>query len=238
MPEVRNILYIVATGFALLVHTGISAANQQDRLRAGSSEHSVFKSVWTAILEETGLEVGITPARARVRRFWFVDDQIQLDCCSIPAWRGRPAELEMQLYTDVLFDSVQFLIHHEDMKIQYNGPDDLSRYRVGVIVGHSHIHEEKFGSKVVVNSYSELFKLIAEGGADIASANEQEFRFQMGRADWPIVRGPIFHRLSLRARVRKEHAELVPKLNQAIEKLRKNGKIDMLIGTAIRDEVY
>ncbi len=221
----------------LLFNAGLQAQEASKPLTVGRSDHSVFKSVWVAVLEEAEIDFIEREARANIRRFWFVENDIQLDCCSIPEWRSRPMELATQIYTNPIFYSLQFFIHHEDTSIMYQQPSDLSLYRVAVIKGHTHMHEEHFGSSVEVDGFEELFKAIADGRADIASVNEQEFRFQMGRKAWPIVRGPIFHHLPLRARVRKEHADLVPRLNEAIARLKRSGRIDGLIGQAMRDEM-
>lgn len=234
----KHILSVLAAMIFFALPALAGAAEKDVQLRAGSSEHSVFKSVWVAILEEAGIEVNLQPARAKVRRFWFVENDIQLDCCSIPEWRQRPAEVAAQLYTNTIFQSVQFFIHHKDMAIQYTEPRDLSAYRVGVISGHTHVYEEYFRERVEVPNFRELFKLIADGKADIASVNEQEFKFQMGQDQWPIVRGPVFHRLALRARVRKEHVHLLPRLNDAIARMRAAGRIDEIIGKAMRGEMF
>lgn len=214
------------------------ADGPSQRLLAGSSDHSVFQSVWSALLKEASIDADLRLAPANIRRFWFVENTVQLDCCSIPEWRQRPAELATQIYTDPIFYSLQFFIHHKDMVVEYNKPEDLLNYRVAVITGHTHMHEEFFGARVEANSFTTLFELIAEGRADIASVNEQEFHFQMGRRDWPVVRGPVFHHLPLRARVRNEYAYLVPLLNDAITRLKLNGQIDTLIGQAMRGEIY
>jgi len=212
--------------------------DQAPVLQAGSPEHSIFRSVWEAILAEAAINADIHPSAVNVRRFWFVENTIQLDCCSIPEWRKGEAEKGVQLFTDPIFESVAFFIHHQNFTMTYSKPVDLLRYKVGVIKGYTYRHEEYFGEQIEARDFTDLFEMIASGRADIATVNSQEFLYQMGQKKWPIVKGPVFHRISFRARVRKEHADLLPALNAAIFRMKKNGEIDRLIGQALREKIY
>lgn len=225
-------------GFMFLAEPAQAQLTAERTYSAGCSDQSVFRSVWEAILQDAKVRATIKALPAENRRQAFIENKIQLDCCSIPEWRQRPEEMAQQIYTRPIFYTVQFFIHHKDMAFHYKEPKDLAKYRMGVIKGHSLVYEEYFGGKVEAANFKELLELVAARKADIASINEQEFKYQMGQRDWPVVRGPEYHRLPLRARIRIEHEYLLPRLNLSISRLQKSGKIDALIGAAMRAEIY
>ena len=183
----------------------------EDKVVAGISQYSVLRSAWRAILDETGLPVEFKVSQAEARRVHFVEGRIVLDCCSIPEWRTRPAEVAVQLYTEPFFVSAQFFIYHETAPFRYKTPADLKSKTIAVIRGHDHLHQEYFGQKVLVNDFRELFEAVSDGSADIAIVNEQEFKFQMSQYDFPVAQGDVFHRLAARARVHKSRGRLVAK---------------------------
>ncbi len=216
----------------------VSGVYAEDKVVAGISKQSVLRTAWRAILDETGLPIELKTLQAKDRRLQFVEGRIDLDCCSIPEWRTKPEEMAVQLYTEPFFVSAQFFIYHETMPFHYKTPADLKSKTIAVIRGHDHLHQEYFGDKVLVDDFRELFEAVSDGRADIAIVNEQEFKFQMSQYDFPVAQGDVFHRLAARARVHKSRADLLPKLNGAIKKLKSSGEINMLIGREMRKRMY
>lgn len=210
----------------------------EDEIYAGISKQSVLRSAWKAILKETGLPVKLLPMAADMRRADFIKGDIILDCCSIPEWRTEPEEVAVQLYTEPFFVSAQFFIYHETIPFHYRSPEDLKDQTVAVIKGHNHLHQEYFGAVYPVENFTEMFRAVANGNADIAIVNEQEFKFQISQYNFPVSMGDVYHRIAARARVHKSRADLLPVLNAAIKKLRSQGDINMLVGMAMREQIY
>ncbi len=224
--------------FSFLISAPLFADDDEARLKVGVFGESVFKPAWEAVIKDVGLDVEYISSRSAKRRKLFVEDKLDMDCCSIVEWRTRPLEMEKQIYTIPFFVSTQIIIQHKDAQIKYDKPSDLRQYRVAILNDHTQIHQEYFGSTISAANFEGLFKLIADGQADISMINEQEFLFQKAKYDWPVVRGKVYHQLLMRARLHKRNKHLLPMINRSIAKLKKNGTIDVLIGKAMRASMH
>ncbi len=210
-------------------------ANAEDRITASRIGDSVFRDVWHAILEDAGIEAELIAAPRDVRRDMFVRGELVLDCCSVEAWRNRPDEIEAQLWTSPFFYTVDHLILQEGRDYDLPDPDDLTAYRVGVVQGFAYKKDSHFGSTVSRVSLGEVFEAVASGDADLTIANHQEFRRRQKLNPLPLVLGPEYHRLALKARVHRSRADLLPRLEAAITRLKANGRIATLTGVRLRD---
>lgn len=221
---------------ALFLSLPISKALAAGPVMAGQSFDSIFETVWIEILREAQIDFRGLPALAKDRRRMFVQGKIVLDCCSIPEWRSRPDELNTQLFTSHFFFAAQLLMHRKDRSINVDAHEDMAHYTVAVIKGHDHVGSEHFGNVVWVRDFEGLFSAVVGGLADAALVNEQEFLYQTRDKKWPVVLGKVYMRLPIRARVHKSRADLLPRINDAIGRLKASGKIDALVGAAIRDK--
>lgn len=210
------------------------ALEEREPVAAGHIEESVFRDVWQAVLLKSGIEFSLVRVSHEERRNLFIEGTIQLDCCSVKAWRAREAEMAVQLWTRPLFYTVDHLILKAGRQYDIKDPAALSDYSVAVVDGFTYPAEASFGSRVVVPSIAAALKAVAEGEADLTIVNSQEFRRLQKLEGLPLIMGPEHHRLVLRARVHKSRADLLPVLNEAIEQLHASGEIAKLTGARLR----
>lgn len=228
-----RLIYVFLMG--LLVSPVSALADGADAVAASRIGDSVFRDVWHAILTEAQIKVDLVAAPRDVRRNMFVRGELVLDCCSVPDWRARADEKRVQLWTSPFFYTVDHLILTEGREYDLPDPTDLSAYKVGVVQGFTYRRDATFGGTLVRVSLGEVFAAVARGEADLTIANHQEFRRRQKLNPLPLVLGPEHHRLTLRARLHKSRADLMPRLEAAIKNLKADGRIARLTGARLRD---
>jgi ABC-type amino acid transport substrate-binding protein len=228
--------HVMAAVCIIFLSFGLRGAKAEEAVPASRLGDSVFRDVWHAILAEAKIDAKLIAAPRDVRRQMFVDGTLVLDCCSVPAWRDTPAEQESQLWSTPFFYTVDHLILQQGRTYDLPDPRDLRAYRVAVVQGFSYRDDVLFGPKVVRVSLGEVFEAVARGQADLAIANNQEFRRRQQLRPRPLVLGPETHRLALMARIHKSRPDLQARLNTAIATLKENGRIAVLTGVRLRNK--
>ncbi len=198
-------------------------------------ENSAFKDVWHAVVEEAGIDADFVTMSRAARREAMVQGTLAMDCCSIPAWRDRPAEQVVQLYTDPVFYATEHLVFHKDKLAAFAEPIDLSTLKVAVVKGFKHRNQSSFGEILFAPTMTETYDLVASGKADVTFANSQEFWRRQRLRDRPLVLGPVHEQMLLRARVHKNWNHLLPRINGSIRRLRESGRLDLLMAQRIRN---
>ncbi len=213
----------------------IPAAAEDGRVLASRLEASVFRDVWHAILDESGIKVELVeiPGHEERRRS-FTAGKVALDCCSIVEWRDRKEEVAVQLWSQPIFYTVDHLVMQDGRAYDLPDPTDLRAFRVAVVKGFSYQGEEAFGPKVVFATIGQVLDAVASGKADVSIVNSQEFRRLQKVKRRPLVLGPEHNELILRARVHNSRPDLLVRINGAIERLKENGKIALLTGQRLR----
>ncbi|WP_262690795.1 substrate-binding periplasmic protein [Kordiimonas aestuarii] len=212
-----------------------SLAHSAEPVTASRLGDSVFRDVWHAILNEAGIEAKLIAAPRGVRRDMFVRGELVLDCCSVEAWRNRADEIETQLWTVPFFYTVDHLILQAGRRYDIPDPLDLTAFKVGIVQGFTYKKDTHFGDVISRVSLGEVFEAVAAGEADLTIANHQEFRRRQKLTPLPLVLGPEYHRLGLRARVHNSRPDLLPRVEAAIKRLNANGTIARLTGARLRD---
>ena len=221
---------IVAVWLSIVVSIHGSCA---DPLRAGVPADSVYSDAWKMILEEAGLDIELVGLSSALRRGMFIRGEIQLDCCQAEKWRQRPEEQAIQLFTDTLFYTVDHMVAREEISTEKLTPQALINYRVAVVFDHTYVGSEFFGVSVTVANTREALIAVANNQADIAITNEQDFiRFQL-EEELPLKLVGVFYRSQIKARIHKEHEQLVADINGAIGRLKASNAIAQIINKSI-----
>lgn len=205
-----------------------------DEVPAFYMDESVFQPAWHLILEEAGLNpryVDVTQSEARQL---FAKGDLMVTCCTIPSWRQRPEEQSVQLFTKPFFYIVNHLVFHKDRVLSVTDPNDLRHLKVATVRGYTFEDEVKFGDIIYGDRLEDALMLVVEGKADLSIANNQEFHGQQRRNPLPIVMGPAQAEYGLRARVHHDRGDLVDRLNETIDRLRKNGKLNIAMAKGLR----
>jgi len=217
----------------ILKQIGPLSAGQERLIQAGQGGSAGFRSVWQAILEDTGLNVQIINAPQARKRMLFSSGIFALDCCSVPAWRTLPEEEDVQLYSDVIYETHERYITLRGAGIDITDPIQLKGYRVAAVRGYNYPFEHLFGVTVLGNSIEDVLELVSAGRAQVAIVSETDFLMSMAKTARPLEMGEVNAVAALRARVHKDYADLLPMLNRSIAKLKETGRIEALVKRAV-----
>jgi len=222
--------------FFYLLSVGNLAFAADEQVPVAILNDSVFTEVWRAIIEEAGIQAEFHTFPHDQARPAFVEGKVGLDCCSIPEWRSRDDERQVQIYTDPIFLESNHMIVRDGHTYDVPVTGELSGYRVAVVKGFTYEREELFGETIEAKTIGGAFDLVVSGKADLVFALRLEFVRSQRRNPRPLALGPIWSRALLRARVHRDWVRLLPKVNEAIQELKSSGQINYLVGKQIRDK--
>lgn len=213
------------------------AVAEGERVPASRLEASVFRDVWHAILDESGIAVELVEiAGHEDRRRRFASGEVLLDCCSIKQWRDREDEMAVQLWSRPVFYTVDHLVLQDGRTYDLPDPTQLKAYKVAVVRGFSYQGDENFGPTIVLTTIEQVLDAVASGKADVTIVNSQEFRRLQAIKRRPLVLGPEHNELVLRARVHNSRPDLLVQIDEAIKRLQSSGRIAALTGARLRSK--
>lgn len=227
----------MAAGLAALLLSPLAfvPAAQAEPLRVGLIDSTIYDDAIVAIVKEAGFEAEIIHETVDILREQFVRGELDMDCCSIPEWRTRADEAEVQLFSDHFFVAADHLILGPNVKKPAEGaPLNLEGLRFAAVKGFNYTLDDQIRLRVPVDTIEDAFAALAHGRADVTVFGVQEFFRMQATNPLPVVLGPVTQRYGLRIRVHKDHVDQLPQLNAAIARMKSDGRIDALIGTALR----
>ncbi|MBL4787625.1 MAG: transporter substrate-binding domain-containing protein [Kordiimonadaceae bacterium] len=224
---------IVGLAVALLFSANTVAVPVPDEapLRVGLSDSFGIEFAWKAITKEAGILVEAEEISHARRRRMFIEGYILIDCCMTPEWRDTPEENAVQLFTDVFYRSEEVYILRSGTDLRIKEPADLRALRVAVIRGFTYENAEYFGSVVPSKNINSLFTLVERGRAHVAIVSKVDFLHHMAQRSRALEVGGVESVVDMRIRVHKSRAELIPRLNAAIAKLKRAGTLIEMIET-------
>lgn len=222
----QSVRITIAAFLACLL--GVSAGFAQAPIRAGQSDSVEFDRVWTAILDEAGLQVDIIGMPHQRKRSSFVAGEIVLDCCSSPVWRRRPDEQAVQLFSDVFYESPEHYVFARGRATDLDR--EAGALRFAKVKGFTYQLNHSFKSMVEVADIEAVLDMVAKGEADVGIVNRQDFERRMRLKPRPLELGPVHFVADLRVRVHNSRPELLEPINRAIATLKESGLIAAILG--------
>ena len=200
-------------------------------LLVGLSDSFGIEAAWKAITVEAGIQVVPRELSHARRRRMFIDGFILLDCCVMPEWRDTPEENAIQLFTDVFYRSEEVYVFRSGTAVPINEPADLRALNVAVIRGFTYENSDYFGTEIPSVNIDSLFTLVESGRADVAIVSKVDFLHHTAKRHLKLEIGGTESVVDLRIRVHKSRADLIPRLNTAMAKLKRMGVLKKLIET-------
>ncbi|MBO6504770.1 MAG: transporter substrate-binding domain-containing protein [Kordiimonadaceae bacterium] len=194
----------------------MSGTVSADPVPAGGGDSPLFREMFAAILENTGLETKLIAAPPERRRRMFAQGRVVLDCCSMEAWRQREEELAVQLWSTPFFINRDRFVVHEDSTITIIQPEDLKQYRVAVVHGFEYAHSPHFGMAVPGRGWDAVLQLIEKKRADIGIIGEVIFQEKQLNKRRTLQLIEVADEQALSIRVHRSRADLLPVINQSI----------------------
>lgn len=187
---------------------------------AGGGDSPLFREMFAAILNNSGLETTVIAAPPERRRRMFAQGRVVLDCCSIEAWRQRKEEVEVQLWSIPFFVNRDRYVVHDESTITITKPEDLKQYRVAVVHGFEYAHSAHFGPVVPGRGWDAMLQLIEKKRADIGIIGEVIFQEKQLNKKRALQLIEVADEQALSLRVHRSRADLLPVINRSIGELK------------------
>lgn len=186
----------------------------------------IYPEMFREILNRAGINFQFVPAPAMRRRVLFENGEYLLSCCGNPAWRNRPLETAVQLFSDQFFVSRDVFVFPRGGRFAINSMQDLADKSVGTVLGFDYQGSEWFGTRLDFKNEVNVLRRLSEGGLDVAIVNREVFK-AFGQAD-RLEEGPIHDEASLHIRIHRSRADLLPAINSAIADFIRDGTRDAI----------
>lgn len=221
-------------GILCVVLLGVAAQAEEndtgkEPLRAGQASTAPNMPIWAAILEEAHIEVVFSPLPAKRKRRSFVEGYLLLDCCHPPMYRDTPEEKATHLFSDPIYFAQAHYVFRKGEVLPIERREDLRSLRVAGIRGFDYTWQDHFGDRIDGRDHADVLTLLEMHRADVGIITGLQFRFEMAKRDWPLELGGVTASGYLHASVHVTKPELLPRINEAIARLRADGRLDRLL---------
>ncbi|MFC3093848.1 substrate-binding periplasmic protein [Alteromonas sediminis] len=189
----------------------------------------IYAELFTAVLKQADIDFELFPVPAMRKRIMFENGEMALSCCSNPAWRNRQKELQVQLFSLPIYESTDHYIFNSNQIFNIAAPSDLKTRVVGTVRGFTYPDSEWFGTDIKVQTEEKLLELLHLGRVEVAIVNKEVAEYYINKNGWALTIGPEHDKHALHIRVHKQHAALLPSINQAITQTIRSGRRDQII---------
>ncbi|EAR62500.1 hypothetical protein MED92_05263 [Oceanospirillum sp. MED92] len=187
----------------------------------------IYPDLFRAVLIEAGLTPELIPVPPMRRRVDFETNQYSLSCCANPAWRKRPKEQEIQIFSKPFYWTKDVFIFPQEQAFTIDKLSSLSNKRVATIRGFDYRGEAYFGERLNYHNEQALIRAVALGRADVGIVNEDILLASEEVAQ--VEQGPVHDQASLHIRIHRKRIDLVEPINQAIERIITSGELDQIV---------
>lgn len=194
----------------------------------------IYTDLFREILIMADLQPTLVPIPPMRRRVGFETQLYEISCCANPAWRQRPREQEIQLFSQQFYWTKDVFVFPKGKSFTLNNLSLLADKRVGVVRGFDYRGSEHFGERINYNNEVTLIRALALGRADVGIVNEDILSASPQLAHVDV--GPIHDEASLHIRIHRSREDLVGPINNAIEKIIQNGKRDQIVKDYLNQE--
>lgn len=194
----------------------------------------IYTDLFREILIMADLQPTLVPIPPMRRRVGFETQLYEISCCANPAWRQRPREQEIQLFSQQFYWNKDVFVFPKGKSFTLNNLSLLADKRVGVVRGFDYRGSEHFGGRINYNNEATLIRALGLGRVDVGIVNEDILAASPQLAQVDV--GPTHDETSLHIRIHRNREDLVGPINNAIEKIIQNGKRDQIVKSYLNRE--
>jgi len=187
----------------------------------------IYPDLFREILKEAGLTPDLLPVPPMRRRIGFETQLYHLSCCANPAWRQRPREQEVQIFSKQFYWTRDIFVFPKGKAFEVDKLSQLSDKLIATVRGFDYRGSEHFGDRVNFQNEVTLMRGLALGRADVGIVNEDIFNASPQKKYLEI--GPVHDEASLHIRIHRARIDLVEPINKAIDKIITSGKRDQIV---------
>lgn len=206
-----------------------TAIDYEAPLPVAIADSPALSRVWHGILNEAGLNTMVVAVPQGRRRRLFVDGFILLDCCAVPAFRDRPEEQAVQLFSDSFYEVKEHYVFRRGEAVPITDPEQLRNYRFAGVRGFEYGFSNYLSTRIDGRSVDDVLTLIHKGRANIGTINDRDFAKLMAENPRDVELGEIIFTSGLRIRLHKSRSDLLPRINAAIARLNADNRMKKMV---------
>lgn len=207
----------------------VPSGDHPGSVMVGRSDTTGTQRMWREILTEAGIQAVFVNAPQERKRRMFVEGRIVLDCCAAPIWRTRPREQEVQHWSDTFYVSREIWVFRRNQPFPVANHSDLAKLRVAAVRGFDFLDQAHFGARIPGEDVDDTLTLLAFGRADATIMGELDFLSRAGLGSQRFMRGPLRVEADQKIRAHTKVKGLLPRINEAIARLKANGRFDAIV---------
>lgn len=235
MMKILPFIFIFCVGLAepLVAEEKSQSSDIPPAPVAAYGPSNIYVDIYKVIMETAGLDVVYKAMNYKEIREEFLLNKVQITCCTSPLWRDLPEEKKVQLFSRPFFYIFNKYAIHSDVAIEDFDPKDKNNIAV-LIKGWTYAAPLYTRNVIYVNSVNEALNMVHNKKADFTTINTQEFLQLNYNKNKDVHLAGVYDKSSLNIRLHKSRAELMPAINDAIKKLRRQKTIQRMIAASIR----
>ncbi|WP_286240570.1 substrate-binding periplasmic protein [Neptuniibacter halophilus] len=189
--------------------------------------HGIYPDLLRAILKRAGLQPKLIPVPPLRRRMGFEQNHFSISCCANPAWRQRPQEQEVQIFSQPFYWTRDIFVFPLNQTFPIERLSHLSDKRVATVRGFDYRGEEYFGERIDYHNERALMQALSLSRADVGIINQDIFL--AAEENLLLTPGPVHDQASLHIRIHRDRIDLVEPINRAISELIRSGERDRIV---------
>lgn len=189
-----------------------------------------IKDIYQAIAEETGDTFEYVRVPFSRALYQFEIGEIDIEPMTNPAYRGESEE--PGLYSIPFAVAEEVILFNQTNFIQVNSADDLLGQTMGVVKGYYYPEYSSYfaDGRIIaspVKSENMLVKLLLAERFSMALINKDfaQYKMRERHIKRKLIIGQTYNALEMMMRLHPSKKEALPRFNNAIRKLKKNGTI-------------
>lgn len=199
-------------------------------INADGKLSGIYPDIFNEVMKRAGIDAKLVPTpKLRVRRY-FETGQAVLSCCDNPAWRQRPLEQGVQLFSRPFYMTRDVFVFRAYNARPIEDLKDLADMTVAVVRGYGYQGEEWFGERTDFIDETAIMQAVAFGRTDVGIVNEDVALHWIAQNPGEIETGNLHDSASLHIRIHKDRADLLKPINRAIAEMIEDGTRDQIIG--------
>lgn len=189
----------------------------------------IYMDLFHEVLTGAGIRFTFVPVPKQRARIMFERGETMLSCCDNPAWRTRDEEQKVQLFSDALHHTHDLFVFPPGKAFSTDDLSVLKDKNVALVRGYGYHASEFFGTRIDIDSETNMLEFLSLGRADVAIVNENILQLWLQTHPGKIVVGKCHDDASLHIRVHRQRADLLDPINQSIKRMIESGKREEIL---------
>lgn len=171
-----------------------------------------------------GVEIALPSKRTQVA---LARGELDFDIIS-PSWFPNHQIPKGYVLSTAILSVTEHLIFLPEKASLWSTIDAIKHHPVGTVRGYFY-HNDYLFERVDLTSEKELIIALEKQRIEVAISGDLPTLYWSKQLNIPIELGPVHSKGFTHIRLRDEHADLLPALNQAIIKLQQQGVLDVIV---------